>query len=65
MRALIHQIQDEQRKGTYAQLQIVRQGEPIEVLFFQHLIEDKNHDAMNYVDYLCFVHRQIQLAIAD
>lgn len=65
VRTLLHHIQQEERKGPYPVLKIVRPGDPMESIFMNRLVEDKNNDGMTYVDYLCFVHRQIQLALAD
>ncbi|KAJ3205727.1 COPII coat Sec23p-Sfb3p heterodimer component [Clydaea vesicula] len=61
VRNLIQQFQFERKK--YCQLQIVRQQlDPMLELEFSGLLcEDKNFDTMDYVDYLCFVHRSIQL----
>lgn len=45
------------------QLQIIRHSlDPgLEREFAGLMVEDKGWDAMDYVDYLCFVHRNIQL----
>ncbi|TPX31423.1 hypothetical protein SmJEL517_g05252 [Synchytrium microbalum] len=50
-------------RSRYLQLQLVRQSlDPVlEIEFANTLVEDKNHDNMNYVDYLCAVHRSIQV----
>ena len=60
-RAFIQQMQNERSK--YLLLQIVRQQlDPVfEAEFAGLMVEDKNFDNMDYVDYLCFVHRNIQL----
>ena len=65
VRTLLHHIQQEERKGAYPVLTLVRPGDPAEAVFLSRLVEDKNNDGMTYVDYLCFVHRQIQLSLAD
>ncbi|KAJ3088249.1 Protein transport protein Sec24C, partial [Physocladia obscura] len=46
------------KRPRYLELQIVRQRLDLllEVEFAYHLVEDQNHDAMTYVDYLCFIH---------
>ncbi len=58
IRAIILQMQRDRTR--YPQLQIVRhQLDPfLEAEFSNMMTEDKNLDAMSYVDYLCFVHRQ-------
>ncbi|KAJ3372009.1 COPII coat Sec23p-Sfb3p heterodimer component, partial [Allomyces arbusculus] len=39
---------------------VVRQGiDQAELEFVAHMVEDKNHEAMSYVDFLVYVHRQI------
>ncbi|KAI3644212.1 hypothetical protein MP228_010376 [Amoeboaphelidium protococcarum] len=65
VRALISHIQDDMRRGQYVQLQIIRQGDPMEPLFMQLLVEDKNNDNMNYIDYLCLIHANIRQQILD
>ena len=54
-------------RPRHLQLQIIRQQlDPVpEAEFINLMVEDKNHDAMTYVDYLCFVHRQIQIEISQ
>ncbi|PVV04045.1 hypothetical protein BB560_001461 [Smittium megazygosporum] len=45
-------------------IQILRQGiDPQEISFVNILVEDKNNDGMSYVDFLCHIHRQIQIAL--
>ncbi|ORY06568.1 hypothetical protein K493DRAFT_203088 [Basidiobolus meristosporus CBS 931.73] len=64
IRALIARLQDD--KSRYPSLQIVRhQMDQSELEFINLMVEDKNNDNMTYVDYLCFIHRQIQNELID
>lgn len=55
---LINAERDQDFKFT-----IIKQKEGNEPLFMRYLVEDKLHDTQSYVDYLCVVHREIQLAL--
>jgi protein transport protein SEC24 len=55
---LINSIRQSHR--SFEPLTVVKQGEVGEMRFFSYLVEDKGLDTMNYVDFLCHVHRQIQ-----
>ncbi|KAK9471011.1 uncharacterized protein V1510DRAFT_421388 [Dipodascopsis tothii] len=47
-------------------IQLARQGlDGAEYEFAALMVEDRNSEAMNYVDYLCHVHKHIQLLIAN
>ncbi|KAJ1853413.1 COPII coat Sec23p-Sfb3p heterodimer component [Coemansia sp. RSA 1822] len=51
-------------RAGFASWQIIRQGmDQAEVQFATKLIEDRNSDNMTYVDYVCAVHRQIQVEV--
>ena len=51
-------------RAKYLDLVIVRQGkDQTEIEFSNLLVEDKNNDAMSYVDYLPTIHRRIQTEI--
>ncbi|KAI9223746.1 hypothetical protein BC828DRAFT_344662 [Blastocladiella britannica] len=51
------------RYKRHLAIQIVRQGmDQQELEFVSHMTEDKNHEAMPYVDFLVLVHRQIHAA---
>ena len=67
LRALLHEIQEEKRRGAYVQLQIVRQddGTGMEGWFLGQLVEDKTGDLLDYVDYLCLVHKRVQTALQE
>eukprot|EP00126_Sphaerothecum_destruens_P001938 Sdes_comp15376_c0_seq1m4250 len=51
-----------QRKGSM-KLCLVRAKESTESKFMCFMVEDKCLDTMSYVDFLCFIHRQIQAQI--
>ncbi|KAF9113401.1 COPII coat Sec23p-Sfb3p heterodimer component [Mortierella sp. AM989] len=52
------------QRGKYLDLTIVRQGkDQCEREMSDLLVEDKNNDAMSYVDYLPMIHRMIQTEI--
>ncbi|KAJ1648390.1 COPII coat Sec23p-Sfb3p heterodimer component [Coemansia asiatica] len=51
-------------RAGFASIQIARQGlDRAEVPFALMLVEDRNNDNMSYVDFLCAIHRQIQIEI--
>eukprot|EP01119_Soliformovum_irregulare_P014673 TRINITY_DN4026_c0_g1_i1.p1 TRINITY_DN4026_c0_g1~~TRINITY_DN4026_c0_g1_i1.p1 ORF type:complete len:883 (-),score=243.77 TRINITY_DN4026_c0_g1_i1:77-2725(-) len=47
----------------YPSLTITKQGDRSEVIFRSLLVEDKASDLMSYVDYLCHIHKQIQIKL--
>ncbi|KAI1310209.1 COPII coat Sec23p-Sfb3p heterodimer component [Mortierella claussenii] len=52
------------QRAKYLNLMVVRQGkDQVELEFSNQLMEDKNNDAMSYVDYLCAIHRMIQTEV--
>ncbi|KAI9342470.1 Sec23/Sec24 trunk domain-containing protein [Zopfochytrium polystomum] len=55
--AILNQIQAD--RPNYLPLKLVRyqMDTHLDVEFANFLVEDQNYDSMNYVDYLCFVHR--------
>ncbi|KAK9760738.1 COPII coat Sec23p-Sfb3p heterodimer component [Basidiobolus ranarum] len=64
IRALVDHLQ--KGRVRYPVLQIVRQSmDQVELEFANLLVEDKNNDNMSYVDYLCFIHRQIQNELSN
>ncbi|KAK9718103.1 COPII coat Sec23p-Sfb3p heterodimer component [Basidiobolus ranarum] len=64
LRALLHHLQKDSVR--YPMLQLVRQSiDRSESKFASLLVEDKNNDNMSYVDYLCFIHRQIQNELSN
>ncbi|KAJ2781381.1 COPII coat Sec23p-Sfb3p heterodimer component [Coemansia javaensis] len=51
-------------RAGFVSVQIVRQGmDQAEIQFAAKLVEDRNGDNMTYVDYICAVHRQIQVEV--
>jgi protein transport protein SEC24 len=65
VRSVVNKIQTSLNRNRFPQLQVVRQQDPLEPYFMSLLVEDKSFDNMNYVDYLCYVHRQIQVSMTD
>ncbi|KAF9271198.1 COPII coat Sec23p-Sfb3p heterodimer component, partial [Mortierella alpina] len=62
LRTIAEYMQNQRSK--YLNLVIVRQGkDQVELEFSNLLVEDKNNDAMSYVDYLCAIHRMIQTEV--
>ncbi|KAF9578123.1 COPII coat Sec23p-Sfb3p heterodimer component, partial [Lunasporangiospora selenospora] len=63
IRSMIDHLQTQRSK--FLGLIVVRQGrEQSELDFANQLVEDKNNDAMSYVDYLCTIHRMIQTEVS-
>lgn len=58
LNALVNEIRKE--RCSYLRFRWCRRGDPVEYLFFSHLVEDKNALGLSYVEYLVHVHRQIQ-----
>uniref|UniRef100_A0A3P9HVB6 SEC24 homolog D, COPII coat complex component n=1 Tax=Oryzias latipes TaxID=8090 RepID=A0A3P9HVB6_ORYLA len=59
VRAIIRDLQN--KRPNSMKLQIVRQKDKPEMLFRQLLVEDKGlHGGASYVDFLCYVHREIR-----
>ncbi|KAF0507910.1 ER to Golgi transport-related protein [Gigaspora margarita] len=63
IRSIIAHLQSQRSK--YLRLTIVRtQIDPSEIEFNSLLVEDENNGAMSYVDYLCYIHKQIQTEVS-
>lgn len=58
---ILNHIQANQQ--NFQQPQIIRQNDPVEPQFFSFLVEDKAFDTMSYIDFLCYVHKQIQIQL--
>ncbi len=59
----VHALLDEVRRqrAAYLRLRVLRRGDALEGAFYSALVEDRSQAAgMSYVEYLCFLHRQIQ-----
>ncbi|KAJ2003211.1 COPII coat Sec23p-Sfb3p heterodimer component [Coemansia thaxteri] len=51
-------------RADFVNVQVVRQGmDQVEVQFASLLVEDRNNDNMTYVDFVCAIHRQIQVEV--
>ncbi|KAJ3068826.1 COPII coat Sec23p-Sfb3p heterodimer component [Podochytrium sp. JEL0797] len=63
---LVHSLCQLERP-RFMQVQVVRQqlDPPLETEFASYLVEDQNHEGMTYVDFLCFVHRNIQMEMSN
>ncbi|CAG8538284.1 12091_t:CDS:10 [Funneliformis mosseae] len=62
IRSIINYLQLQRSK--YLRLTIARmQIDATEIEFHSLLVEDENNGAMSYVDYLCFIHKQIQMEV--
>jgi len=65
----VHQLIAQVRNNyplRYLSLEIVRQKQPQEVTFMEtNMIEDKTLLEMSYVDFLCYVHREIQNELSN
>lgn len=48
------------QRCSYLRLRVCKRAEPAEFLFFSLMVEDKNALGSSYVEYLVYVHRQIQ-----
>ena len=63
----VHALLDEVRRqrSAFLRLRVLRRGDPLEPAFYHALVEDRSPTAgMSYVEFLCFVHRQIQNKLA-
>lgn len=60
VRSVVTAMREE--RSPFMKLNIVKQKDPSENYFLRCLVEDKFNDQMSYVDFLCHVHREIQVA---
>lgn len=59
VRQIVHDIQEERQRCM--KLVIVRQGDKLELLFRQLLVEDRTTESnVSYVDFLCHLHKEIR-----
>lgn len=47
-------------RSSYLRMRLVKRGDPLESTFLAYLIEDRSQAGMSYVEFLVYVHRQIQ-----
>jgi len=50
-------------RSSFLRLRVTRKGDAHEAAFFNMLVEDRSTAGMSYVEYLCQVHRLIQLKL--
>lgn len=63
----LHRLIDNirQDRPRYMRLYLVRQGDKLELVLRQFLVEDRMSDSqLSYVDYLCQLHRDIRNLIS-
>ena len=48
------------QRSRYMRTRVIKRGDPAENQFYRKLIEDRSPAGMNYVEFLCHVHRLIQ-----
>eukprot|EP00128_Syssomonas_multiformis_P002141 Colp12_sorted_trinity150504_noHs@25632 len=58
VRDIVEQVRSERER--FLKLDIIRQKDATESRFIHYMLEDKGLDTMSYVDFLCYIHRQIQ-----
>ncbi|CAI7926014.1 unnamed protein product [Closterium sp. NIES-53] len=58
LNAIVNEIR--RQRCSYLRLRLLKRGDPSENLFFQTLVEDRSPSGMSYVEFLVYVHRQIQ-----
>jgi len=51
-------------RSSFLRLRVTRKGDPFEATFLTQLVEDRSPAGMSYVEYLCQMHRLIQLKLA-
>jgi len=56
--AMVNEIR--RQRCSFMRTRVVKRGDPLEVAFFNSLVEDRLASGMSYVEFLCHIHRQIQ-----
>ncbi len=51
-------------RSSFLRLRVTRKGDPHEAQFLTQLVEDRSPAGMSYVEYLCQVHRLIQIRLS-
>ncbi|KFM75032.1 Protein transport protein Sec24C, partial [Stegodyphus mimosarum] len=63
VRAIMNLIRNERQR--YMKLYIVRQGDKMELMFRQLLVEDRTTEgSVSYVDFLCHLHKEIRTLLS-
>ncbi|GAX84456.1 hypothetical protein CEUSTIGMA_g11876.t1 [Chlamydomonas eustigma] len=50
-------------RSSFLRLRVTRKGDPLEASFLTQLVEDRSVAGMSYVEYLCQLHRLIQMKL--
>ncbi|KAG6668921.1 hypothetical protein I3843_01G198300 [Carya illinoinensis] len=60
---LVNEIR--RQRCSYLRIKLCKKGDPSGALFFSHLVEDKNPSGPSYVEFLVYVHREIQMKMSS
>ncbi|KAI4369729.1 hypothetical protein MLD38_018143 [Melastoma candidum] len=52
------------QRCSYLRLRLCKKGDQSGMLFYSYLVEDKNHGGLSYVEFLVYIHRQIQMKMS-
>ncbi|KAA8541400.1 hypothetical protein F0562_025363 [Nyssa sinensis] len=48
------------QRCSYLRLKLCKKGDPSGMLFFSYMVEDKTQSGLSYIEFLVYIHRQIQ-----